>query len=66
LPDRQGLEFKHIRFDSTDLEDLMLVAKYRIIDYPTSIIVDGNDKMLLKVKGSIPGSYVDNLMGCRT
>jgi thioredoxin-related protein len=62
LPSRPGLQFKHIKFDSTALEDLMLVAKYRVINFPTSIIVDGRGQVLMKVKGTIPDSYVDSLL----
>ncbi|MGW8180775.1 MAG: hypothetical protein ACWGQW_18745 [bacterium] len=62
LPQRDGLDFKHIRFDSTDLEDLLTIARYRIISYPTSIIVDDKGNVLLKVKGSIPSSYIDNIV----
>jgi len=61
-PNRKGLDFKHIKFDSTLLDDLMLIAKYRIVDFPTSIIIDDHGKMLLKVRGSIPGNYVDSLL----
>ena len=62
FPIRSGLECQFINFNSTDLNDLMLIAKYRIVNFPTSLIIDSNEKILLKVKGSIPGSYVDNLM----
>jgi len=62
-PKRPGLDFKHIQFESNDLDDLLLVARYRIINFPTSLIIDTNGKILLKVKGSIPNRYVDNLIG---
>lgn len=65
LPNRSGLKFKHIRFCSTDLDDLMLVARYRVIDYPMSIIVDDKGNVLLKVKGSIPESYIDNIINSK-
>ncbi len=61
IPERPGLAFQHIRFDSVKLDDLMLIARYRIVNFPTSIIINGNGKILLRVKGSIPGSYVDNV-----
>lgn len=62
LPKRNGLDFKHIRFDSTDLDDLLTIARYRIINYPTSIIVDDKGNVLLKVKGSIPSGYIDRVV----
>jgi hypothetical protein len=62
FPRRPGLEFEHIRFETNNLEDLLLIAKYRVINYPTSLIIDDRGKVLLKVKGSIPGNYVDNFL----
>ena len=61
-PERPGLEFQHIHFESSKLDDLMIIAKYRIVDFPTSLIINNKGKVLLKVKGAIPGSYVDNLL----
>lgn len=63
LPDRPGLQLQHVRFDSNKLDDLILVAKYRIINFPTSIIIDGRGKLLLKVKGTIPESYIGSILG---
>ena len=61
-PERPGLEFQHVQFESSNLEDLMVIAKYRILEYPTSIIINKRGQVLLKVKGSIPDRYVDNLL----
>ena len=61
FPKRSKLKFRHVIFESTDIDDLRLVALYRIINFPTSIIIDDNNKVLIKVKGSIPGEYVDML-----
>jgi thioredoxin-related protein len=62
LPNRPGLEFKHIHFESSNLDDLMLIAQHRVIDYPTSIIVDNNGRTILRLKGSIPSDYVDTIL----
>ncbi|MCK5605451.1 hypothetical protein KAR91_26400 [Candidatus Pacearchaeota archaeon] len=62
FPNRPGLETKHVSFDTTALEELLLIARYRVINFPTSIIIDNRGKVLLKVKGSIPNSYVDKFV----
>jgi len=62
LPQRPGLEFKHVEFESNDLDDLLLIAKYRIINFPTSLIIDDRGKVLLKVKGSISSKYIDSFI----
>ena len=61
FPKREGLECKHIRFDSNKLDDLMAIARFKIVNFPTSIIIDKKGKILLKVRGSIPNNYVDKL-----
>jgi len=61
IPQRDGLEIKHVHFESTLLDDLLLIAKYRIINFPMSLIVDGRGNVLLRVKGAIPGRYFDSL-----
>lgn len=62
FPDREGLELLHVQFSSSKLDDLLLIAKYRVISFPMSIIVDGRGKVLMKIKGTIPESYVDDLL----
>lgn len=63
LPNRPGLETKHISFNTSNLEELLLIARYRIINFPTSLIISDTGKVLLKVKGSIPNSYVNSFVG---
>lgn len=63
IPQRQNLEVQHISFESNVLDDLMLVAKYKVLSFPTSLIIDNNGKILLKVKGILSESYIDNLLG---
>ena len=63
LPNRPGLDTRHISFGTTLLEELLLIARYRIVNYPTSLIIDNKGKVLLKVKGSIPNSYVNSFVG---
>ena len=62
FPQRLGLQYQHVRFESTTLDDLLLIAEYRVIHFPMSIIIDGKGKVLMKVKGTIPDAYVDNLL----
>jgi len=61
-PVRDGLIFRHVVFNSSKLEDLMLVAKYKIVSYPTSIILDSKGHLLLKVRGTIPDTYIDKFI----
>lgn len=64
LPDLsqyKDLRFRHIRFSSTDLDDLLLIAQYRIISYPTSIIINDKGSILLKKKGFISLTYLDEI-----
>jgi len=63
FPNRQGLSFRHIKFETNILEDLLLIAKYRIINFPTSLIIDNAGNVLLKVKGAISNKYVDSIAG---
>lgn len=62
FPNRVGLQCQHVSFNSTKLDDLLLIAKYRIVQYPMSLIVDVNGTVLMKIKGTIPDSYVDSLL----
>lgn len=62
FPQRDGLDFQHVQFCSSKLEDLLLVAKYKIVNYPMSLVVDNRGKILLKIKGLISDSYIDNLI----
>ena len=59
---REGLNVEHISFDSTKLDDLLKIAQYRVINYPTSIILNNKGKVLLKIRGSIPDGYVNNIL----
>jgi len=61
FPNRPGLDCKHIRFDTNNLDELLTLAKFRIVNFPTSLILDKRGKILLKVKGSIPNTYIDRL-----
>jgi hypothetical protein len=62
IPIRDGLEFLHVPFESSDLNNLMLIAKYKILNYPTSLVLDSKGKVLLKVRGALPTSYVDSIL----
>ena len=54
-----GIPITYINFDSTELEDLKLVAKYRIVQYPTSILIR-KTKVLFRISGMIPSDYIEN------
>lgn len=58
---RPGLEFQHVTFESSNLDDLLLIAAHKIVDFPTSLVVDGRGKVLLKVRGAIPRYYLNSL-----
>ncbi len=62
FPNRPNLEFKHIQFETSNLDDLLIIARYRIINFPTSLIIDKRGKILLKIKGSIPSTYIDKFL----
>ena len=61
VPELPGIETQHIRFESSKLDDLLVVAKYRIVNFPTSLLIDDRGKVLLKVKGNIPKYYLNSL-----
>jgi len=58
FPTRPGLEFKHIRFETNDLDELLLIASFRVVNFPTSIIIDNKGKLLLKIRGTISEEYL--------
>lgn len=61
LPQRPGIKFQHIQFESQKLDDLLKVAKYRIFEFPTSLILDNRGRILLRVRGSITNKYIDSI-----
>lgn len=63
FPQRPGLEVQHVCFNSSKLDDLMLVAKYRILNYPSTLVIDSRGKVLIKMRGSVPDNYLDTLGG---
>ena len=54
-----GIPVTYVNFDSTELEELKLVAKYRIVQYPTSILLR-KTKVLFRISGMIPLDYIEN------
>ena len=58
---REGLTIRQIPFSSRKLDDLLIIAKHRILNFPTSLVIDGNGKVLLKMHGTVPMSYVNTL-----
>jgi hypothetical protein len=63
IPLREGLTIRYISFDTSSLDDLLMIARFRIVTYPTSLIIDNRGKVLLKMHGSVPASYINNLSG---
>jgi thioredoxin-related protein len=47
------VEVKLIRFFSSDLDDLALISRYRIVSLPTFIVADGKE-VLMRIAGRIP------------
>jgi hypothetical protein len=62
VPLRDGLQLQHVVFESNKLEDLLLIAKYRVVNFPTSLVIDDTGRVLLKVKGSIPEYCLSGVM----
>jgi hypothetical protein len=46
-----GIEFQHIQFESNKLADLLDIAQYRVINFPTSILLNDKDKVVLRTRG---------------
>ena len=61
LPDIKGISCQRICFNSNNLDDLLLVARYGIVNYPSSIIINEKDKLVLKMSGPIPIEYLNEL-----
>lgn len=61
--DINNIKIQYVIFNSTNQDQLLLIAKYRIIDYPTSIIINERDEILMKVNGPIPDGYITSLLG---
>jgi len=61
IPGRPGLTIRYIRFNTNVLEDLLLIARYRILNFTTSLVIDDRGKVLLKMRGTVPPSYVNKL-----
>ena len=62
LPDINGIICQRVCFNSNNLNDLLLVAKYKIVNFPSSIIIDKKDKLILKMRGNIPIEYLNELL----
>jgi hypothetical protein len=61
IPVRPGLSIRYIMFNTNVLEDLLLIARYRILNFPTSLVIDDRGKVLLKMRGTVPTSYINKL-----
>jgi len=58
---RNGLSIKYVAFESTNIDDLLLIARYRILNFTTSLVIDDRGKVLLKMRGTVPTSYINKL-----
>jgi len=58
---RNDLDVRFIDFDSTKLDDLLTIAKYRVVNCPTSLVIDNRGKIMLRVKGVVPRTYLNRL-----
>ena len=61
MPVRPGLETRIVNFDCEKLDELLLIAKFKILTFPTSIIIDDRNRVLLRVRGGVLNIYVDRL-----
>ena len=59
---RKDVGIKVVIFEASNLEDLLLIAKYKIVDFPVSIVIDGNDNVLLRIRGLVSSDVLDNLV----
>lgn len=53
---RNSVTCAHINKLGNDLAELLLVARYRIIDVPTWLVVDENGDELQRQTGSVPST----------
>jgi len=45
------IEFQHIKFESNKLADLLDIAQYRVINFPTAILLNDKRKVMLRTRG---------------
>ncbi len=63
-PPKFEIDYQYVDFNSTKLDDLMLIAKYRILDFPTTLVIDLNGKILLRMRGVVSNKQISDLLYC--
>jgi len=61
---KYNVETQFLSFESTRHEDLLVIAKNRIIDVPCSLLLSNTGKILLRVNGIVPKTYVNRMVAC--
>lgn len=56
IEDKCGVEY--IPFNTNNLDQLLKIARFRIINFPTSIIIDNRGKVLFRINSIIPNYYI--------
>ena len=56
---RDNFDIRFISFDSNILEDLLCIARYKVVNFPTSLIINDGGKVLLKMRGFVPRIYIN-------
>jgi len=57
-----GLDFHHIPFESNRLSDLLDIARHRVINFPTSILLNDRGKIVLRVRGMPSNTMLQHAM----
>lgn len=55
-------DVKYIPFDSNNIDNLLDIALFRVINFPTFIIIDDKGKLLLRIRGSISEEYLERYL----
>ena len=62
LPTKDGVEFRHISFNSSKLEDLMVVARHRVLQYPTTIVFDSSGRVILRLSSIVSEPFLEDMI----
>jgi thioredoxin-related protein len=55
------IKVRLVKFFSSDLDDLAMVSRYRVVSLPTFIVVDGKE-VLMRIAGRLPTTVEINLL----
>ena len=59
---KYNVETVFLDFESTKHEDLLIIAKNRIISAPCSLLFSDAGKILLRVNGIAPKTYINKVL----